>query len=298
MSHHKFKIERISDEFDPDRCNATRKAFGQCMLKIVPGSKYCPIHGGDRTHQENVRKNIFSYRLARYQTRLNELTESNTIKSLRDEIAILKFLVQTHLDFVESEGSFGQYSTILSRLISEVQQLAESCAKVELSLDTILDKKDAIEIAQDLIFKLALITQVPDDLYDDIMTLLDQLHLQESSSHASNYQLKHWKDKIAEYITSDRIVSLRGEIGVIRLIIEDKLNTIKTPYDLTLQAVPLLESIKTVGKLVSSCHRLESSMGLLLDETQAKDFGQKLIEIVARHIPDEQVLTKLCNLKI
>ena len=50
MSDFKTTWERV-DEDSPDRCQCIMPNTGQCMLKAVKDSSYCPAHGGNKAFQ-------------------------------------------------------------------------------------------------------------------------------------------------------------------------------------------------------------------------------------------------------
>jgi|GEM_PF-1654630 len=291
--YHRAPIVRVEED-DPTRCQAVISTRGQCFLKSVEGTKYCPCHGGNASARANGKAQMFKYRLAKYQTRLDELTESNSLKNLRDEIAVLRFLVQKRLEMVGADLLL--HSGPISSLVLKINSLSISCAKVEISLDSVMEKNDLLLLSHNVI--LASRKYFPDKekidaLITDITHSLDRMHYIESGSTPSNYKLARWGEELASYISQDRVVSVRGEIGVMRLLIEEKLNACKDTHDLLFESNSIATLITDVEKLVVSCHKLEVSMGLLVDKDAALEFGQELIAIVGNHIKDSAALLEI-----
>ena len=71
------------------RCETTVK-FGQCPYTKVNGSNHCIMHGGQRALELRDKASIRNYRLVNWQKRVGEMTESSSIKSLREEVGILR----------------------------------------------------------------------------------------------------------------------------------------------------------------------------------------------------------------
>jgi hypothetical protein len=274
---------------DPNRCQATMKR-GQCNFPAVIGGTYCICHGGKQQLKIADKNNIHRYRLAAYQFRLDSLTDSTTIKSLRDEIAILRFLVQKQLESCEND--ILPFSSVIAMLISAIDSLVVSCTKVENSLKDFIDNENAFEIAENI---LGLVRVLVKDKFqaisDDFLDLLARLQASVApSAQETQYKIKRWQEEILTFFSSEKIHSLRGEIGVLRLIIEEQLNRCHDAVDLVNNARPIMANVQKVEKLVVSCNRIEQSMGLLLSEPAAIAFGQELVTILKEHITDGSII--------
>ena len=296
-----FKIENPLGRTrvdDPERCQATIRLKGQCIFRSVEGSRYCPCHGGNNAIEAAKKQSLFRYRLAKYQVRLDEFTDSNSIKSLRDEIALLRFLVQKRLDFCKDGSELLMHSTILGRLIMTIQSLSETCLKVEKSLDALIDQEDAVGIAHELVLSIkAYCVHSPtvDAISAEFVELLQRRNESSEATFVSNYKIRGWQEELSSYITHEKVNTIRGEIGVLRLIVEERLNACPDNVSLLYESGPILELIGKIEKLVKSCHRLENSMGLLLDKEEAVQFAHELISSLSDHIKDGAMLEKIAN---
>lgn len=96
-----------------------------------------------------------------------------------------------------------------------------------------------------------------------------------------NYRLTKWNAKVQRFGNQPDIKSLRDEIGILRLLMEERLNRCNDAQDLILQSAPISDMVMKIEKVVASCHKLEGSMGLLLDKQALLQFAQKVISIVA-----------------
>ena len=280
----------IAYEFDPARCQAVMKK-GQCPFLSAEGSKFCMMHGGNKAAEAASKRSLHRYRLAKYQNRLDSLTDSQTIKSLRDEIAIVRMLVQHRLDICNDQSELLIHSTVIGRLILQIQSLTMSCAKVENALVDLMDQQAAFDTVQEVI---AIVQKhapdTVDQLIDDVSVLLENLTNHETKFIKSQYVIPTWQSSLAEYMAVDNIKTLRGEIGVIRIIIEEQLNTCHDLTDLMMRCEPICQNITKVEKLILSCHRLEQSGGLLLTRETAMAFGQEVLGLISTHVSDGETL--------
>lgn len=149
MEEHKW--ERVSEPDDPTRCQAVNPTKGQCFNKAIEGTSLCPCHGGRAAiqHQENAQ--LRTYRLKKFQARLTEFAEHDKIKSLRDEIGILRILIEERLNLCNDELQLMLHSSQLSDLVMKVEKLVTSCNRLEGQLGTMLDKTQALQLGAEVV---------------------------------------------------------------------------------------------------------------------------------------------------
>lgn len=105
-----------------------------------------------------------------------------------------------------------------------------------------------------------------------------------------NYRLNKFKARIQELGNSDEIINLRDEIGILRILLEEKINRCEDTNDLLLMSGPLSDLVMKVEKIVTSCNRLEARLGNHLDRTRVLQFAQTIVQIIGNHISDETIL--------
>lgn len=110
-----------------------------------------------------------------------------------------------------------------------------------------------------------------------------------------NYRLTKWQARVEEFADSDKVKSLREEIGLIRMIIEEVVNRCKDNTELILMSGKISDMVMKAEKLVVSCHKLEASTGLLLDKTAILQLASLLIEIINQYIKDETVMQSISD---
>lgn len=151
------KYERVEAD-DPNRCQGVT-AQGQCPFKSVPGSKFCWIHGGNKHLESENKKAVRNYQLAIWQSRLDE-KQGPDIKSLREEIGILRILIEERLNMCKTATDLILVSGPISDLIMKLQKVISSCHTLEKSLGDLLDKTIIKQFAQEII---KIITEEIDD---------------------------------------------------------------------------------------------------------------------------------------
>jgi hypothetical protein len=82
------------------------------------------------------------------------------------------------------------------------------------------------------------------------------------------------------HIAANEIKSLREEIALTRAMIEKRLNMVDNDAEFV-AAMPVIQSgMLTVEKLVSSCHAMETKLGLLLNKSALISLAQEIIQII------------------
>ena len=105
-----------------------------------------------------------------------------------------------------------------------------------------------------------------------------------------NYRLQRWKDRVGELASSQGVKSLREEIGILRLMLEEMLNQCETATDLLLFSAKMSDLVMKIERLVTSCDRLENRMGMLLDKTTILNLAETYVQIITVHVTDEEAI--------
>jgi hypothetical protein len=99
-----------------------------------------------------------------------------------------------------------------------------------------------------------------------------------------NYQLDKFKARLSRHATSPALKNLRDEIAILRMMMEERLNRCDTPMDLILYSGPISDLVMKIEKIVASCHKLEGSMGQLLDKSALLQFASEVIDIIGTEV--------------
>jgi len=141
--------ERI-DPDSPNRCQGITK-HGQCPFKKLPGSNFCQLHGGNALIQNKEKEELRNYRLSKFRKQIMELGNSEEIISLRDEIGILRLLIQEKIEHCADTSDLILVSGPLSDLIMKVEKLVTSCNRLEFKLGQLLDRSKVVTFAQAIV---------------------------------------------------------------------------------------------------------------------------------------------------
>lgn len=95
-----------------------------------------------------------------------------------------------------------------------------------------------------------------------------------------NYRLTKWRDRIHNHADSTQVKSIREEIGILRILLEERLNTCNTSAELMLNSQAIGDLVTKIEHVVTSCHKLESQMGQLLDKQAIIKFAARVVEII------------------
>jgi hypothetical protein len=109
------------------------------------------------------------------------------------------------------------------------------------------------------------------------------------------YQLAKWNARIGEFAEHPNIKSLRDELGILRMVLEEKLRMCGDAHTLILSSGPISELVMKIEKIVKSCHRLDSSLHELLDKTAILHLGGEIVEIIGRHVKDDQIVDSIAT---
>jgi len=147
-------------ENHPQRCQNTNAAGNPCLNKALEGCTYCSACGGARQRVVQEQKSIRTYRLAKFQARLNEFATDPNIKGLRDEIGILRIMLEERLNSLSTPLEILSHTHTISDLASKIEKLVTSCHKLEKSMGEYLDKNTIVQLGMEIV---QIITRHVDD---------------------------------------------------------------------------------------------------------------------------------------
>lgn len=146
--HHENGFRRV-EPGDPEQCQAVT-GHGQCTFGRVPGGDYCATHGGNKVIENQEREKMRNYRLTKFQSRFANAASQPQIKSLRDEIGILRVLVEERINQCNDPVDLMMQSNTISDLVLKIKTTVEACHKLEEKLGVMMDKEQAIQFAMEV----------------------------------------------------------------------------------------------------------------------------------------------------
>jgi hypothetical protein len=140
-----YKLVRVAND-DPNRCQ-TVTGRGQCVNRVVEGGKNCLAHGGNVHTAKIIKKAYNMYQVERFQARISRFAESENVKSLTSELAILRMLLEERLIVCKDDHDLLLASAQISDLIIKIEKIVKSCHHLESSMGQLLDRTDIINFS-------------------------------------------------------------------------------------------------------------------------------------------------------
>ena len=149
------EIPKIESDDDPNRCQAVT-AQGQCRNKaiVLPSGNYgtfCICHGGNKQVESEEKRDKRLYQLGKWQNQLEQQADHVNIKSLREEIGILRMVLQERFSVLKDTTDLILASGSITDLIMKIEKLVASCHKLEGSMGELLDKQAVLQFASSII---------------------------------------------------------------------------------------------------------------------------------------------------
>jgi hypothetical protein len=148
-------IQRAPED-DPNRCQGTAKG-GQCQnyaLRDKEGnfiSKYCIVHGGFAARNAAEKQRIRKYYSTKWAAKIARYAEDKGVKSLRDEIGILRMMLDERLEQINDELGLVKAMGPISELILKIEKLVTSCHRLEEKMGATLDKSAVMGLADQIL---------------------------------------------------------------------------------------------------------------------------------------------------
>lgn len=141
-------MQRVTDLADSRRCQGP-KSDGQCQNVAEDGSAYCQACGGKSLAPA---RRLRQYLLAKAQdsTRLAQFAEHEEVKSLRDEIALARMLIERRFNLIRDDADLIAACGSLNTLLLTVERLVKSAHAIEKSLGTLLARSAVLRVGQQI----------------------------------------------------------------------------------------------------------------------------------------------------
>lgn len=113
-------------------------------------------------------------------------------------------------------------------------------------------------------------------------------HLEKAHTENSKrmYHLATHQERVKELAEHNDVITLRSEIGILRLMIEKRMNMFQTDEDLLLNTPVLMDLVGKIEKTVTSCHKLETSLKELLDIQSLTKINDQIFLFVKEALED------------
>jgi hypothetical protein len=107
------------------------------------------------------------------------------------------------------------------------------------------------------------------------------------------YRLGKYQTRVNEIADHDQTKSLREEIGITRMVLEEIVSACNDGNDIIFASSKISDLVTKIEKLVSSCHRLEESTGVLLDKSAALHLASVMVGIIGKYVEDSDAIERI-----
>lgn len=146
MSSIEHKLKKVEFPNDPKRCQANVKQ-GQCPFEALDNFNYCKMHARGFTETKKEQDGIRNYRLGQWQGRVNELADNQQVKSLREEVGVLRMTLEALMLRCQDSNDILIFANKISDLVLKIEKVVSSCHRLEMSAGSLLDKSSILQIA-------------------------------------------------------------------------------------------------------------------------------------------------------
>jgi hypothetical protein len=156
------------------RCEHTTTTQ-QCTEQAVEGSRFCIKHS--KNPQAGLKRQ-YMLNQAKYRQRYSDFADSNELRSLRDEISVMRMVFEERLNMVTNDSEMLASCGQIASLAVVIERLVKSCHQLESRLGTLLSKPSLLGIANEIVqILLQELSHLPgyEDLVDRISERIVQI---------------------------------------------------------------------------------------------------------------------------
>ena len=107
------------------------------------------------------------------------------------------------------------------------------------------------------------------------------------------YAKNKWAASIRDNAHDSEIKSLREELGIARIMLNQILNRCNDSHDLLMMSGPIDNMLKTINLIQKTSHTIEKDLDNMLGPEAIEAFGNELFEIIMEEIDDANVINRI-----
>lgn len=113
---------------------------------------------------------------------------------------------------------------------------------------------------------------------------------QQAKEDTRLYLVARWQEQIGQKVEHPKSKTLGEEVGIIRMLIQQRLEACKDESDLLMSSHSITQMLTTAEKLVASHHKIEKERALLLDPDRAFKLANDIVGVITTYIDDLDIL--------
>ena len=158
--------ERVPEDH-PECCESQG-----CIIKRLPGSRFCAAHGGNKGAESTAKKMLKNYRLTKFAAEVQEKQGSSDIKSLTGEIGMLRQIIQEQWNSCDDANDLILKSGPISDLFTKLEKLVNSCNNIDKTLGNLIDKEKVVLFAQTIVTIIS--PYIPEEKLDELNLRIEE----------------------------------------------------------------------------------------------------------------------------
>lgn len=99
-----------------------------------------------------------------------------------------------------------------------------------------------------------------------------------------------WQDRIGRNAEHPKIISLRDEVGILRMTLDMKLESLKDEQELLMNAHQVVTLVREIRDTVREAGKVELILGKMLSKSEAEKLIQKILDIIMNYIKDAETI--------
>lgn len=300
-------VERAATN-SPFRCQASAKD-GQCYNKQTPNSQYCPVHGGTREEHAYQKRKAVTYKLQQFQEkRLTELISDDDMKNLREEIGLLRTLLELLMNTITESNKYVIFADKIQLLVGQIRRTVECTHLMESKTSELIDRRIIVRIAGSAVRIVAAYVETTQyreleaKLYktvDDVATfgVPNQPYSPDRVKIHSlaKYRLQQHGDRVAEFACDDEVKSVRQEIAFLRMTLEGVWNSCTDTNKLLLKIDLIQQFVGNIQKTIESAQRMEERTNSLIDRKVVVVIADSMVNVISDYVKDPDALIEIAE---
>jgi len=146
----KWPITKVEED-SPERCHGVYPGAGQCCNKQVPGSKFCPRHGGNKGVEAQEKETLRIYAFHKFQNRVTQFADHPKHKDLSMELALMRQLLEGYVNRCADLNELLAYAPHISDTITRIEKLVNTIHKIDKALGSMLDKAAVLQVVSEIL---------------------------------------------------------------------------------------------------------------------------------------------------
>lgn len=120
---------------------------------------------------------------------------------------------------------------------------------------------------------------------------------QQSAEKARMYAFRasQWRNRINSLADAPQLKRLNEEIGVLRMLLEEKMNQCEDATSLMIASPVITDLIMRIKETILVCHKIDATTGRLLDKSVLAAFASSIVDVIGQEIGDHETLDRIAG---